>query len=80
MHLNLASAFGGRQLGTLPFSWIVPLFTIGLTASSSFMLHQRWSPLWLLGPALLASGLTALTFAWRISFGRLQDTRRSATP
>ncbi|MER5201241.1 trypsin-like peptidase domain-containing protein [Streptomyces sp. NPDC002755] len=84
MHLTVASAFGGRQLGTVLFAWLVPLCTIGLTTSTGLMLNQRWPagwpPLWLLLPPLSAFGLTALTFTWRISFGQLQDIRRSTTP
>ncbi|MFF2927192.1 hypothetical protein ACFVTP_33110 [Streptomyces celluloflavus] len=84
MHLTVASVFGSRQLGTVLFAWIMPLFTIGLTTSSGMMLNQHWPadwpPPWLLLPTLFAFGLTALTFAWRISFGQLQDTRRSAAP
>jgi hypothetical protein len=83
MHLTIASVFGGRQLGLLAFSWIAPIFTIGLTALNGLALERRWPagwlPLWLLWPALFAVGLTALTFTWRFWFGQLQDTRRSAT-
>ncbi|GAA2674312.1 hypothetical protein [Streptomyces lunalinharesii] len=83
LHLTIASAFGSRQLGTLAFSWIAALFTIGLTTLNSLALNRRWPadwhPPWLLWPALFAFGLTALTFAWRFWFGQLQDTRRSAT-
>ncbi|MFI0219906.1 trypsin-like peptidase domain-containing protein [Streptomyces lydicus] len=83
MHLTVASVFGGRQLGDFPPMWIAPLFAIGLTTLSGLMLDQRWPadwpPPWLLWPPLFAFGLTALTYAWRISFGQLQDTRRSAT-
>ncbi|MFF2165481.1 trypsin-like serine protease [Streptomyces sp. NPDC058175] len=81
MHLAVASAFGGRQLGAVLFTWIVPLFTIGMTTSSAFMVDRPWPadwpPPWLLWPALFAFGLTALTYAWRFEFGQLQDTRRS---
>ncbi|MFE2498814.1 hypothetical protein [Streptomyces scopuliridis] len=85
MHLTVASVFGGRQLGALPPAWIVPLFAIGLTTLSGLMLDQNWSPPgypppWLLWPVLFTPGLAALTFAWRIWLGQLQDTRRSATP
>ncbi|MFI1869498.1 hypothetical protein [Streptomyces jumonjinensis] len=83
LHLTIASAFGSRQLGTLAFSWIAPLFTIGLTTLNGLALDQRWPadwpPPWLLWPTLFAFGLTALTFAWRFWFGQLQDTRRPAT-
>ncbi|MFD0381419.1 hypothetical protein ACFQ2B_00300 [Streptomyces stramineus] len=80
MHLTVASVFGGRQLGTVLFAWIVPLLTIGLTTSSAFMVDRPWPagwpPQWLLWPTLFAFGLTALTFAWRFEFGQLPDTRR----
>ncbi|MET8538262.1 hypothetical protein ABZV67_42845 [Streptomyces sp. NPDC005065] len=83
MHLTVASVFGGRQLGVLPPMWIVPLFVIGLTTLSGLMLDQHWTPdwppPWLLWPSLFAFGLMALTFAWRILFGQLQDTRQAAT-
>jgi hypothetical protein len=82
MHLTVASAFGGRQLGTIPLSWIIPLFTIGMTTLSGLMLDQHWPPgwppSWLVWPALFAPGLAALTYAWRIWFGQLQ-ARRPAT-
>ncbi|CAL9675524.1 S1 family peptidase [Streptomyces sp. enrichment culture] len=82
MHLTVASAFGSRQLGTLAFSWIVPLITVGITTMSGLMLYQHWPshwpPPWLVWPALFASGLAALTYAWRFQFGQLQDTRRPA--
>ncbi|MGA4966970.1 hypothetical protein [Streptomyces pseudogriseolus] len=85
IHLTVASTFGGRQLGKLAsFSWIVPLYTIGLTTLSGLMLGHRWPPdwppPWLALPALFAAGLIALTYAWRIWFGQLQDTRRPASP
>ncbi|GGW85054.1 hypothetical protein CP966_33705 [Streptomyces galilaeus] len=82
MHLTVASAFGGRQLGTIALSWIVPLFTIGMTTLSGLMLDERWPsnwpPPWLVWPVLFAPGLAALTYAWRIWFGQLQ-ARRPAT-
>ncbi|MEV1070039.1 hypothetical protein [Streptomyces sp. NPDC050263] len=81
LHLTVASAFGGRQLGTVLFAWIVPLFAIGLTTSTAFMIDRPWPadwpPQWLLWPTLFAFGLTALTFAWRFELGQLQDTRPS---
>ncbi|MFF2922512.1 hypothetical protein ACFVTP_08910 [Streptomyces celluloflavus] len=46
MHLTVASVFGSRQLGTVLFAWIVPLFTIGLTTLSGMMLNQRWPADW----------------------------------
>ncbi|MGW2028116.1 trypsin-like peptidase domain-containing protein [Streptomyces decoyicus] len=82
MHLTVASVFGGRQLGDFPPMWIAPLFAIGLTTLSGLMLAPHWPagwpPHWLLLPPLFAFGLTALTYTWRISFGQLQDTPRSA--
>ncbi|MEU0119320.1 hypothetical protein ABZ137_37990 [Streptomyces bobili] len=82
MHLTVASAFGGRQIGTIALSWIVPLFTIGMTTLSGLMLDEHWPsnwpPPWLVWPVLFAPGLAALTYAWRIWFGQLQ-TRRPAT-
>ncbi|WP_055606702.1 trypsin-like peptidase domain-containing protein [Streptomyces prasinus] len=82
MHLTVASAFGGRQLSTIPLSWIIPLFTIGMTTLSGLMLDQHWPPElpppWLVWPVLFAPGLAALTYAWRIWFGQLQ-ARRPAT-
>ncbi|WCD91185.1 hypothetical protein KPP03845_200146 (plasmid) [Streptomyces xanthophaeus] len=73
----------GRQIGSFPIAWIVPLFAIR-TTWSGLMLDQRWPadwpPPWLLWPTLFAAGLTALTFVWRIRFGQLRDTRRSTTP
>ncbi|MFJ9181360.1 serine protease [Streptomyces sp. NPDC102360] len=84
MHLTVASVFGGRQLGTVVLSWPLPLVTIGLTTSFTFAadrhLPAHWPPQWLLWPGLFAFGLTALTFAWRINFGQLQDTPRTPTP
>lgn len=81
MHLTVASIFGGRQLGTVSFAWIVPLFAIGLTTLTAFMIDRTWPadwPLqWVLWPTLFAFGLTALTFAWRFEFGQLQNTRPS---
>ncbi|WP_331730250.1 serine protease [Streptomyces sp. NBC_00073] len=80
LHLTVASSFGGRQYDTIPITWVMPLFAIGLTTLSALMVEPRWPaelpPPWLLWPALLAFGLTALTFAWRFWFGQLQDTRR----
>ncbi|MFD3488756.1 trypsin-like peptidase domain-containing protein [Streptomyces sp. NPDC058665] len=79
MHLTVASAFGGRQLGAFPLSWIVALFTIGMTTLSGLMLDQHWPPdwppPWLVWPVLFAPGLAALTYAWRIWFGQLQARR-----
>ncbi|MGV9942410.1 hypothetical protein [Streptomyces sp. NPDC003401] len=83
MHLTVASAFGGRQLSTIPLSWIIPLFTIGMTTLSGLMLDQHWPPgwppPWLVWPVLFVPGLAALTYAWQIWFGQLQ-ARRPATP
>ncbi|MEU0630640.1 serine protease [Streptomyces sp. NPDC005989] len=83
MHLTVASAFGGRQLGTIPLSWILPPFTIGMTTLSGLMLDHYWPPdlppPWLVWPVLLAPGLAALTYAWRIWFGQLRVIQRSAT-
>ncbi|MFH8738008.1 trypsin-like peptidase domain-containing protein [Streptomyces sp. NPDC017964] len=82
MHLTVASVFGGRQFGTLLSAWVVLLITIGLTTSSAFMIDLPWPadwlPPWLLLPTLFTFGLTALSFAWRFTFGQLQDTRQSA--
>lgn len=79
---GVASAFGGRQLGTIALSWIVPLFTIGMTPLSGLMLDEHWPsnwpPPWLVWPVLFAPGLAALIYAWRIWFGQLQ-ARRPAT-
>lgn len=84
MHLTVADSFGSRRLGTLPFAWIVPLITIGMTSTFAFALSRHlpaiWPPPWILCPILLAFGLTALTFAWRLWFGQLQDTRQSTNP
>ncbi|MGI5532481.1 trypsin-like peptidase domain-containing protein [Streptomyces syringium] len=81
LHLSIASGFGGRQLSTALFAWIAPLFAIGLTTTTAFMIDRPWPtdwpPQWLLWPTLFAFGLTALTFAWRFEFGQLQDTRPS---
>ncbi|KIF72768.1 hypothetical protein QR77_41600 [Streptomyces sp. 150FB] len=84
LHLTVASTFGSRQVRTLAFSWVVPLFTIGLTTLNGFALNRHWPadwpPLWLMWPTIFASGLTALTFACRLWYGQLQDTRQTPAP
>ncbi|MGW1765132.1 S1 family peptidase [Streptomyces sp. NPDC002073] len=79
MHLIAASTFESRPLRIIPFTWIGPLFVIGLTTSSAYMVDPHWHANWLLWPALFALGLAALTFAWRLSFGPLQEPPQPAT-
>lgn len=80
MHLTIASVFGGRRPGTSAISWTAPLFTIASTTLSGLMLSQSWPPGWFLWPVLFALGLTSLTYAWRISFGQLQNITQPPTP
>lgn len=84
MHLTVAMLFGSLRVGATPSSWILPLGAIGMVTATGLALEQRWPPNWpppwLTWPTLFASGLTALIYAWRIQFGQLQDTQRSATP
>ncbi|MFG2276033.1 hypothetical protein ACGFNY_40515 [Streptomyces chartreusis] len=76
MHLTVASSFGGRELAGIPFAWILPPFTVGMTTLSGVMLDQYWPsdwpPPWLVWPFIFAFGLATLTYAWRIWFGQLQ--------
>lgn len=78
MDLLVADVFSGRQLGVLPASWILLLFTIGMAISSGLMLTQYWQPpgcpmTMLLLPVVHAADFVTLCFAWRIWFDQGDD-------